>query len=304
MAFAFIGNNHAATAGATSLDCNRPAGIGVGNLVIAVYAFPGVAMGSGPWIVPNIGQLTSDFIGPAEDWLQVCWSAPSSTGVGIEVWAAIHESGTHQNAQFATSQGCVTVCAGYSGEYNPSGAITPATVRLAPTAQVTGNRPAAPSVSANGGELIVACGADLMGGAAFGAPSGFTNRIDTAIGGAGTGEATIADATVPTAGVTGPITFPNNAATAATLGTTATLAIVPAPTTAGPGAVLDAPMPEDLDLPDGYVLTWAAIDPTTGADVAGVLVSGVSLYGEALGDGTGGGGELVGPFMLVPGPGA
>ena len=62
-------------------------------------------------------------------------------------------------------------------------------------------------------------------------------------------------------------------------------------------------MPPDLDLPDGYVVTWAALDPTTGADVPGVVVSGVSLFGTLLDDGSGGGSPL-GPFMLVPGPGA
>jgi hypothetical protein len=63
-------------------------------------------------------------------------------------------------------------------------------------------------------------------------------------------------------------------------------------------------MAADLDLPDGYVVTWAAIDPTTGADVAGVKVSGVSIFGTLLGTGAGGGSFPVGPYMLVPGPGA
>ena len=66
---------------------------------------------------------------------------------------------------------------------------------------------------------------------------------------------------------------------------------------------LTAALPADLDLPDGYIVTWAAIDPTTGADVAGVVVSGVSLFGTKLGQGGGGTSDL-GPFMLVPGPGA
>ena len=66
---------------------------------------------------------------------------------------------------------------------------------------------------------------------------------------------------------------------------------------------LTAPMPPDLDLPDGYVVEWAAINPTTGANVAGVVVSGVSIFGTVLGAGFGG--ELnTGPFMLVPGPNA
>lgn len=67
---------------------------------------------------------------------------------------------------------------------------------------------------------------------------------------------------------------------------------------------LKAALPSDLDLPDGYVVTWSAIDPTTGADVAGVKVTSVSIFGTILGSGDGGGGNLFGPFMLVPGPGA
>lgn len=64
-----------------------------------------------------------------------------------------------------------------------------------------------------------------------------------------------------------------------------------------------APMPADLDLPDGYVVEWAAVDPSTGNDVAGVVVSSVSLFGTMLGTGAGGSIDL-GPFMLVPGPAA
>ena len=63
-------------------------------------------------------------------------------------------------------------------------------------------------------------------------------------------------------------------------------------------------MPSELDLPDGYIVTWAAIDPTTGADVAGVVVSNVSLFGTQLGTGQGGGSTTVGAYMLVPGPAA
>lgn len=42
-----------------------------------------------------------------------------------------------------------------------------------------------------------------------------------------------------------------------------------------------------LDLPDGYVVEWLAIDATTGANVAGVQVGQVSLFGTAIGLGGG-----------------
>lgn len=67
---------------------------------------------------------------------------------------------------------------------------------------------------------------------------------------------------------------------------------------------IDVAMPPVLDLPDGYVMTWAAIDPATGADIAGVKVSGVSLFGTVLGTAPGDTGAPAGPYMLVPGPNA
>jgi hypothetical protein len=204
---------------------------------------------------------------------------------------------------FAANQNAVTVCAAYSGEYNPTGVITGGAVRLATTARVTGNQPAAPSVAANAGELIIACGADLMGASKFGSPSGFTNRIDAQRSGAGTADAAIADAVVPSAGNTGPITFPNNASSSSTLGTTATLAIVPTPAGVSVGPILDCPMPEDLDLGDGWTLRISALDPTTGAVVPGVTVSNVAY--EVMNVGAGDVGQLeFGEFKLVPGPGA
>ncbi len=60
-------------------------------------------------------------------------------------------------------------------------------------------------------------------------------------------------------------------------------------------------MPQLLDLPDGYVLRWAAIDATTGANVAGVKVQNVSVFGTNLGGGAGGSGAT-GPYLLIAGP--
>lgn len=302
MAFAFVGNASAAGTGVTSVDCNRPAGVAVGNFMAAVYAFEGVAAGSGPWIIPNIGQLASNFIGPSTDWLQACWQSPGATGVGIEVWVAIHESGTHQTAQFVTSQNVTTVAGAWSGEYNPTGAIiTNTTVRVATTQQVTGHQPPAPAVDARAGELVIACAGDRMN-TNFGTPSGFTNLVDANRAGAGTVEATMAAATISIAGNTGPITFPNNAAAATTPGTTATLCIVPAPATAGLGSIIDAGMPEELDIGPGYTLRVTALDPATGNPVSGVTVSNLIFTADQV-SGTPEGLET-GPFMLVPGPNA
>lgn len=270
--------------------------------MVAAFGFEGVAPGSGPWIVPNQGQFTADKIGPASGWLQAGFQSPSVTGNGLEVWVAIYGSGTNNNAVFAANQNCSAVTVGYSGNYNPTGTITGAPPRLFVSAQTTGNQPASPSVIANSGELVVACGADQMTGSGFGTPSGFTNRVDVARSGAGTVEATIADRTATVAGATGPITFPNAAATAATAGATATLIVQPAPVTAGSGALQVAPMPPELDLGPGYSLSVTALSTTNGSLVSGVNVSNFTVLLEDEGATTQA--LQTGPYMLVPGPNA
>ncbi len=64
-----------------------------------------------------------------------------------------------------------------------------------------------------------------------------------------------------------------------------------------------ASMPPDLDVSDGYTVRLTATDPTTGAVVSGVTVSNFAMQVLLLG-GTAAGNLAVGPFMLVPGPGA
>jgi hypothetical protein len=62
---------------------------------------------------------------------------------------------------------------------------------------------------------------------------------------------------------------------------------------------LTASMPTEPDLTGGWSLVWAALDPTTGAPVAGVTVSGAAITVETeaqVAD------LLSGPFMLIPGP--
>lgn len=64
---------------------------------------------------------------------------------------------------------------------------------------------------------------------------------------------------------------------------------------------LTAGLPQDLDLAEAYTIRFAAIDPTTGAAVAGVTVTNAQIVADNIGatppD------ELeVGPWLLVPGP--
>lgn len=68
-------------------------------------------------------------------------------------------------------------------------------------------------------------------------------------------------------------------------------------------APLEAAMPPELDLGDGYTLRLTALDPTTGAKVTGVTVANLAMAVVSVGAGSTG--DLAyGPFMLVPGPGA
>jgi hypothetical protein len=66
---------------------------------------------------------------------------------------------------------------------------------------------------------------------------------------------------------------------------------------------LTASVPPGLDLVFNYTLEWAALDPDTGDDVAGVVISQATLLVNDFGAG-GGAALAVGPFILVPGKGS
>lgn len=303
MALSFVSANNAAGTGVTSLDCNLGAGTIAGDFIIAVYAFENVGPTSGPWVVPNIGQFAAGNIGPFNGNLLAAFKPPSATGIGIEVWVGILSSGSHFIGNFVSSQNVVVTTATYRGEFNPTGNINGGPPRIATAQQVVGNQPASPSVTANAGEMVIACAADAMTGSAFGTPSGFTNRVDARRAAAGTAESTIADSLMTAAVTTGPITFPNAAASSSQAGATVTLVVTPAPTVAGVGPVLDIPMPPELDLADGWTLRVSALDPTTGSPVSGVTVSNLAIEVK-LGADTSPSDLEVGPYLLVPGSGA
>lgn len=302
MAFAYVGNANGTAAAATEIHCNRPAGVAFGNIMILAFAFEGVAAGSGPWVAPNTGSFGGNYIGPANGWQQIIQQDPSGTGTGLEVWAAVHQAGSVNYAMFTGTYSAVVVAAAWSGEYAPNNVIQDGAIRVTAQAQVTGNAPPAPSVFADNGELVVAVGADAMTGSLFGTPSGYTNRVDVARSGAGTAEATLADAVAATTGNTGAITFPNNAASGTTHGATATLAIRPASSTTPSNFDLEASLPPDLDIGDGFNLRVSAHDPVTGAVVSGVSVGTVVFTVDQL---QGNPSDLqTGQWFLVPGPNA
>lgn len=62
-------------------------------------------------------------------------------------------------------------------------------------------------------------------------------------------------------------------------------------------------LPDNMSIGPGYTIRFTAVDPTTGAVVAGVTVSDASIFCTAS-SGVGGTDLSSGPFMFVPGPGA
>ncbi len=58
-------------------------------------------------------------------------------------------------------------------------------------------------------------------------------------------------------------------------------------------------LPAGLEVSGDYIIRWRATDPTSGADVSGVVVSNVSVYGTPL---TGTEPVKQGPYELIPGP--
>ena len=51
------------------------------------------------------------------------------------------------------------------------------------------------------------------------------------------------------------------------------------------GQKIDAPMTETLQIGDGWQIVWAAVDPGTGADVSGVVISNANVVASDLSGG-------------------
>ena len=203
------------------------------QLLLAVFGFENVNASSGPWIMLD---PTHTHVGSGSGWARVCYQPPSADGGnGLEIWAAIWTSGPSTSFLFDATYAYVGRGLVYTGEYNPGAALEDVTaspvIRAAVTAQVTGDNPAAPSVFAFVGEMLVVCGSDQLQSPGFGTPTpaGYTSRIDSERGGSfGNVEITAADHTVTTEGDTGSIPWTATASTGTTKGATATLAIRPA----------------------------------------------------------------------------
>lgn len=62
-------------------------------------------------------------------------------------------------------------------------------------------------------------------------------------------------------------------------------------------------MPPELVIGDGWRIEWAAVSPTDGSAVSGVKITNANVIAEDVSGGTVAQ-DVIGPFMLVPGPGA
>lgn len=234
MSIAFLGANSASTNGATSLAIpSFSAGAAVGDLFIVALGFEGRASGSGPWVQPWTGGDPSDVIGEGTDWKQILYQAPSATGCGLEVWAAVilgAGGGAPVTAKFTGSYAAVGVSLGFSGIYGSH--ILDGTVRIGTSDQWTGDDPEAPSVYAYTGEMLVALATEQMSSPGFGdpTPAGWVSRVDKARANTfGNVEVTAASRPVNSEGATGAIPWNATSAGGADKGATATLAIRPTP---------------------------------------------------------------------------
>jgi len=67
---------------------------------------------------------------------------------------------------------------------------------------------------------------------------------------------------------------------------------------------IQAALPPNLDLGPGFTLRVTALSTSTGSVVSGVTVNNFGVTLNDLGGTIDNGGLVVGPYMLVPGPGA
>lgn len=208
-------------AGITTLNVDVPAGIAFHDAILVVFAFEGVAAGSGPWISDS---------SPHFGWYRVGYQAPvGGAGTGLELWGAIWEVGTTTPWNFSAAS---TVVAREVAYRNASDTIAPSSWISAFT-NWTGNNPVCPTVTTvtpKSWVLPVAGQALAAGGFTYPAP--YTRRFDSARGGVvGNAEIAEGDAAQAAPGASGTITLTAAAAGGTSRGAVATVVMPPIVTT-------------------------------------------------------------------------
>lgn len=268
------------------------------QLLIAVFGFEGVNTTDGPWIT---GTPFST------GWKRATFQPPSvNGGSGLEIWiGSPWTSGALTNFSFTGNLTFVGRGLVYSGEYYAVSGDN-AALRSAQTAQVVGNNPASPNSFAYQGDMALAVAADSLQAGGYGNPTtaGWgTARFDDARGAAGTVEITASDQLNLSAnGFTGSALWGATATNPGTAGATAVLVFIPLSGTTPQAAIIDAPMPEYLDIGSGYTIRVTAVDPATGSTLSTVNIGTVVFTTDQIAGSPEG--LQAGPFMLVPGPNA
>ena len=216
--------------GATSVTMTTPAAAGEFDLAILAAAFEGRGAGSGPWIDGSHG---TGYVALSTGWQRVLYQAPSATGNGLEVWAALLTPVPQTHIVAFTGSYDAIVCeALYRGVYRPSGSIADGAIRTSEKQQWTGDDPECPSVFAYAGERVIAVAGQQLQSPGFGdpTPAGWLTRTDAARAATyGNVEVAIADKLITEDGPTGAIPFSAASASGSNKGATATLAVRPAP---------------------------------------------------------------------------
>lgn len=233
MSFAFRAAGAATSfSAATSISVARPAGTATDDFLLLVVGVEAVT--SGPWVSPN---NTAGHISNANGWQQVFAQAPSASGAGLEVWAAVNGGSGPVTVDLASSLTGESVMLGWTGEYFTTGTIFDGAVRSSATSQVSGANAAAPSLFAFQNELVIALAAQIVNSPGFGTPTpaGFTKRFDAARSSSYSNiSVTVADLTQPANGTTGTIPWVTTV-TGTPKGATGTIAVVPLTVPGSPG---------------------------------------------------------------------
>lgn len=205
-----------AAATTTTLDWTAGGSTPSNQLLVAQFAFEGVAAGSGPYITSVVQS----------GWSYLCTQAPSGTGNGSEVWFANNwTSGPTTQFNFGSTYAFVARGSIWTGQLVLLGTA----IRAFTSGQYTGNAIQSPSIFAYANECVVSDVASQLTAPGFGAPTspaGFTLAIDNARGGAfGNVELGSAYRLQAADGNTGAIGYTATAAGAGTLGTGITFVI-------------------------------------------------------------------------------
>jgi hypothetical protein len=207
----------------------------VGDLLVSVTCYSGIAAGAGPFIVnPSGGGF---------GWSRIFYQAPSGSGNAIEIVLAYWSSGANLQWNFNTSVTYGSRFQAYTNarrtnDYADNYGVGVSDVTVgnyltdearATGSQITGNNPGTASRYSYVDELVLAVGANQLANPGYGAAGGgFTKRLDNTLTGFGTTELVLADLEIATEGSVS-CSFTATASPAGQLGTMGIFGLPPPP---------------------------------------------------------------------------